>query len=51
MGALETMPSWPVNAIRRIMRAYGILGPAIVVTAIILIIVGVVWAALHDKLF
>jgi hypothetical protein len=45
------MPQRLIRAAKRITQAYGMLGSAILMTAIILIIVGVVWAALHDQLF
>jgi hypothetical protein len=45
------MPQRLIRAAKQMMRAYGILGPSIVMTAIILIIVAVIWAALHDYLF
>jgi hypothetical protein len=40
-----------IRATRKMTRVYGILGPAMFTTAIIFIIVGVVWAALHDQIF
>jgi hypothetical protein len=45
------MPWSPIKAIKDITRRWGILGPAIIATAIILLIVGVIWAAHDDQLF
>jgi hypothetical protein len=45
------MPRGPIRAIKEITRTTGILGPAMIAAAIILLIVGVIWAAHHDQLF
>jgi len=45
------MPRSPIRAIKKITRTTGILGPAMIAVAIILLIVGVIWAAHHDQLF
>jgi hypothetical protein len=45
------MPRSPTRAIKKIIRFGGILGPAMIATTIILLIVGVIWAAHHDHLF
>jgi hypothetical protein len=45
------MPLNPIKAIKEIIRFGGILGPAMIAAAIILLIIAVVWAALHDYVF
>jgi hypothetical protein len=45
------MPGEPTRVIKKIIRSGGILGPAMIAATIILLIVGVIWAAHHDQLF
>jgi len=40
------MAQSPIKAIKEIIR-----GPAIIAAAIILLIIGVIWAAHHDQMF
>jgi hypothetical protein len=39
-----------VGTIRKFLRSYGILGPVLLTLAIVALIVGMVWAAHHDKI-
>jgi len=41
----------PDAAGRKMVRAYGILGPALIASAIVITITGVVWAMHHDQIF
>jgi hypothetical protein len=45
------MPWSPIRVIKQIYEVGGIVGLAMIATAIILLIVGVVWAAHHDHIF
>ena len=40
-----------IRAIEKIIFFGGVLGPAMIVIAIILLIVGVIWAAHHGQIF
>ena len=45
------MPLNPIKAIKEIIRFGGIVGPAMIAAAIILLIISIIWAAHHDKMF
>jgi hypothetical protein len=45
------MAQGPIAVIKKLTRRAGILGPAMIATAITLIIVGIIWAVHHGQIF